>query len=155
VSKIVIQASPELEQRMIRLILLLLLLGSTFVPTQAFRTKKLTDHVGEGLRCANIQQRISNTAGVDVAKFNTQGINAVYDRMKLVLGANRISCKLILNPDGSINNLKIQQSSGSKMSDDKTLTMIRNAGPFVSSKLNVPLAYLIELPYLNVETASL
>jgi TonB family protein len=137
---------------MSRLIWLVLFLGWTFSGAEAFRTKNPTDHVEQGLRCRNIEQRICISAQLDVAKFNTQGINAVYDRMKVLLGEKQMSCKLTLNPDGSIFDLKILKSSGSKSIDNKALTIIWKAGPFYSSKSPVSLAYVIDFPYLHAGT---
>ncbi|HEY9679998.1 MAG TPA: TonB C-terminal domain-containing protein [Oculatellaceae cyanobacterium] len=140
-------------------LLLLSVAISAFVAGGEARAKFLsarrTERVDQETRCINIQQRIGGAAKVDVSEFNKRGFNATIDRMKVLLGEKPIACKLILNPDGSIVDIQIARSSGSKKNDDEAVRIIRAAGPFYSSKLSVPLAYMIGFPKLHVGTSSI
>ena len=133
---------------MIRLILLLtLLLAWTNSEAKSFRTRHPTEHVIESFRLMNIQQRIGY---VVTNKLYPQSSKSPLELIKTFIGEKQVLCKLTLNPDGTIVDVKLLKSSGSKTTDSRALTLIRSAAPFISSKESVPLAYSIDFPNLYV-----
>lgn len=116
----------------------------------AFRAAYRTSHCDEGSRCINIHQRIAGLP--ELTKHIKNGYDDSED-MKAAFGEKTILCKLILNPDGSVEDVKIAKSSGSKKYDSEAMRLIRKAGPFYSSAKSIKLAYWISLPKLHVAGA--
>ena len=131
----------------------LVLLISAIVSGQAdaFRAYR-TSHCDETSRCVNILQRIGGLP--EFTKHIKNGYDGSED-IRAAVGEKPILCKLILNPDGSVVDVKIATSSGSTKYDTEALRLIRKAGPFYSSAKPVKLAYYISLPKLNVVGAPL
>lgn len=62
-----------------------------------------------------------------------------------------LSCKLSLESDGSITDLKIFRTSGSTPVDDLALNTIRKAAPFAGDNSARSQTYLVDFPTMHVQ----
>lgn len=78
-------------------------------------------------------------------------MNAVAEKVKMIIGSQEISFLLEVTSDGSISALSIRQSSGSEDIDKKGLELVKSAAPFIKGENTKNKKYLVELPELSVK----
>jgi TonB family protein len=79
-------------------------------------------------------------------------VSATEQKLRDLIGDKSVVCKLTVQPSGDITSLTVEESSGSKIIDEKAIKFIKDAGPYcVGNWSGHDKTFHIELPKLFVK----
>lgn len=84
-------------------------------------------------------------AGICVAKLDT-----LKQMLRKEFENKTLSCRVALEPNGTISELRVLQTSGSTVVDTKAIKLIQDSAPFKKSEQDSVQVYKIDFPALSV-----